>query len=92
MKNLNKLENDSLVMNQNGLIEKYNQLLEENSKMKKLLYDYKLSYGWLVGKINDFHIDLKDVVEFQNENRLLLEILTNFEYLFESDLSNKNKK
>jgi uncharacterized coiled-coil DUF342 family protein len=84
MKKLNKLENDSSVMNQRELIEKYNQLKGEYSKVLEILSRYKYSYNSVIDKLDEFHSELKDSKEFSDEyygNKSVNEILRNFEYI-----------
>ena len=90
MKKLNKVQNDSLEMSQEQLIEKYNLLLVENSRISNLLYRFREGFEMVNGKLDQFHFELKDSKDFQDEyhgNEVLNQVLRDFEYLFEYNLT-----
>lgn len=59
MEKLNKVENDSLEMNQKELKEKYSRLLKQNKKLKRKLIFYKDFHEVNDYKIREFQYDLK---------------------------------
>lgn len=59
MEKLNKVENDSLEMNQKELKERYSRLLKQNKKLKRKLIFYKDFYEVYDYKIQEFQYDLK---------------------------------